>query len=477
MHREMGRKRKRITGWRLFFFTIVALTVLWLLDDRSVRAAATRGFYPPDTYCMISSWDFPRAWVALVGGDAMKRMKRDWPRPYMELELAARLGTGIRPTPPRWGLWLGKRTVFAFAPEGVGITAYPGHLLRWADALRSAIGYGPGADGIATYRDYCYAWREGYLVASPFRAYVEAALSGDSAPRLHSDSEALLTFQWEGQHRGFINLLAGAGLPVSGQLEFAATDGERPMTLPQAWPSTPVISLTARSADDLDEVWSAIDGALAGSSAYSSARAAALGVARTWGLAPPDPNWDAGADHISIALIDVDTRSAIPTPDLAFAMRYAEAVPESDPFSGILANRQAIPFEWNNCPGFMAPLLGTEWSPCVAKSPHEWIMTTRGPVMAEVAGNLADGPACAAEADITLRASWEKLGTCAEAVVSRLGADEILPRMNIDDVSADVLPKITALSKLGEIAIDGVSREGTLKFSGYLAKAAKGAGP
>jgi hypothetical protein len=97
--------------------------------------------------------------------------------------------------------------------------------------------------------------------------------------------------------------------------------------------------------------------------------------------------------------------------------------------------------------------------------------------MAEVAGNLADGPACAAEADIALRASWEKLGTCAEAVVSRLGADEILPRMNIDDVSADVLPKITALSTLGEIAIDGVAREGTLKFSGYLAKAAKGAGP
>ena len=467
----MGRKRKLITGWRLFIFTVCATLILWIADDYFVRKSAAQGFYPPDTYCMISSWDFPRAWAALNRGDAMKRMKDDWPRPYGALELGARLGTGIRPTPARWSIWLGRRTVFAFAPEGVGITAYPGHLTRWADALRSMAGWGPGEDGIGTYRDYYYAWHSGYLVASGSRAYVAAALTGESAPRLHSDSEALLTIQWEGVHRGFVNVREGKGLPVSGQVDFVASDGERPMTLPHAWPAEPVVSLTARSVDDLENAWAAVDLSLQHPTVYADARAATISLTRAWGLQAPESGWSDGADHVSIALFDVETRSPQLVPNVAFVMRYADDVPEASPFAHILANRQSAPFAWNDCPGTMTPLLGSEWSPCAAKAPHDWVLTSREPLMAEVAGNLADGPACAADVDVALRISWEKLGKWAEAIVLQLGAGEVIPQMSVDDVRADVLPKITALSKLGDVTIDGVAHGGTLKFSGYLAKA------
>ena len=116
------------------------------------------------------------------------------------------------------------------------------------------------------------------------------------------------------------------------------------------------------------------------------------------------------------------------------------------------------------------PLLGTEWSPCIARTPHDWIATSREPLMADIAGNLAEGPACAAEVDVALRASWEKIGAFAEQIVQRLAKDEIIPRMNVDDVRADILPKIKAVSKLGEVRIDGSVRGGTLKFSGHLAE-------
>lgn len=473
----MGRMRRIVTGWRVFFLACVAVLLFGVIDERHALSGTAQGFYPPQTYCMISAWDFPKAWSELLRSDALKRMAEDWPRPHKELELAVRLGTGVRPTPVRWRFWLGHRTVFAFAPEGIGITAFPGHALRWADALRRALGYVPDADGIGQYRGFFYTWRNGYLVASSSRDYVSAAKSQAGAPRLHSDSEALLTVQWEGEHPGFADLMPGAGLRVSGQVAFACADGGRPITLPQAWPSTSLVTVSARSTDDIERAWTALDSALARVDVYAALRQHILVPASLWNLHAPSPEWVQNVDHVSIALLDIEAKETMPVPVLAFAMRYADSAPEADPFSSIFQSRQKVPFEWNGNAGYMAPLLGTAISPCVARTQREWMLTTNGPAMSEVAGHLADGPACAGEVDVALRASWEKIGDALEAVVLQLGEAEALPRMNANDVRAVVLPKIKALSKLGRIALDGVAREGTLKFSGHLAKPVEGGAP
>lgn len=470
MKRRMGRIRKLVTGWRLFFLAVLGVAILWYVEARYVSSAAAKAFYPADTYCMISSWDFPKAWAAFHRSDVLQRMKKDWPRPYGDWELATRRSTGIRPDPNRWTLWMGRRTVFANAPQGVGITSYPGHLTRMADTLRRAFGYGPDEQGIATYRAYSYAWRDGYLIASKSRAYVEAALAGGDAPLLHTDSDALFTVQWEGEHRGYINFQDGPGAPISGQMEFAATEGERALTLPQAWPSSPILSVTAREPDDVAALLSAAENLISDAPIYAQLRPRIAETIAAWGLNTPREDWAAGADHVSIALLDIDADEAMPVPDLAFAVRYPDAAPETSPFAEMIVGRETLPFEWSENGGVMVPLLGSECSPCIARTPHDWIVTSREPLMRDIGGNLAEGPACAAEVDVALRASWEKLGAFAEEIVQRLAKDEVLPRMNVDDVSADIVPKITAMSKLGEIRIDGSVRGGTLKFSGNLAK-------
>lgn len=470
MKRLMGRKRRFITGWRLFFLAVAGVGILWFVEVRFVSAAPAKAFYPPNTYCMISAWDFPKAWAAFHHSDVLQRMKKDWPRPYKDWELATRISTGIRPDPNRWTLWMGRRTVFAYAPEGVGITAYPGHLMRMADTVRRAIGYVPDEKGIATYREFNYGWRDGYLVASKSRAFVEAALAGGDAPLLHTDSDALLTVQWEGAHPGYINVQNGAGAPVSGQIEFEAADGERALTLPQAWPTTPMLSVTARHPGDIGALMDAAEALVADSPVYAQFRAKLLETVKSWGLNSPRAGTAEGFDHISLAVIDVGAEQALPVPDLAVALRYPDTAPETNRFADMIAGQETLPFTWNGNSGIMIPLLGTEWSPCIARTQHDWIVTSREPVMADIAGHLAEGPACAAEVDIALRASWEKLGTFAEQLVLRLAKDEIIPRMNVDDVRADVLPKIAAVSKLGDVRIDGTVRGGTLKFSGYLAK-------
>lgn len=473
----MARKRKLVTGWRLLFAAIAACGVLWGLNEHFIRAAPARGFYPPDTYLMLSSWDFPRAWLAIDHSDVFERMEEDWPRPYRDLELQMRLVTGVRPTPERWSIWLGRRLVFACAPEGTGLTAYPGRLLRWAHALRGLVGYGPDTEGIARYRDLYYAWRDGYLIASASREYVAAALTGASAPLLHSNSDALMTLQWEGVHAGYVNIRRGDGLPVAGQLDFAVTDGARPLTLPNAWPRRPAISLTARDAGDLWEVWSALDNALARSTDYAAASSGAAKAWTAWGLQRPGLDWTTGADHLSLALLEVDTRSTLPVPGVAWAMRFSDEAPGLEPLERVFASRPFVPYQWDGNHGFMAPILGMEMSPCAVRTLHDWVLTTTEPLMAEVAGHLADGPACAAEVDVALRASWSELGKIAEGLALRLAEDELIPRMNTDDIGATVVPKIKALSMLGEIALDGVAREGTLKFSGHLAKSEEGETP
>ncbi|NUM52172.1 MAG: hypothetical protein HUU46_00880 [Candidatus Hydrogenedentes bacterium] len=467
----MARKRKLITGWRLLFFTILVCAVFLAVDDRFVRGAPARGFYPRSTYLMVSSWDFPRAWTTIDRGDVFERMKEDWPRPYRELELATRLTTGIRPTPERWNIWLGCRTVFAVAPEGVGITAYPGRLLRWADALRGAFGFGPGNNGIGQYRDVYYAWRDGYLIASPSRAYVAAACIDETAPLLHSDSDALLTIQWEGAHRGFVNLAPGDGMPISGQVEFTATDGARPITLPQSWPVEPAVSISARNIGDIARAWTALDAALARAEIYGPLRAVTAKAIAAWGVRPPAADAFESADHVSIVLLDVDNSGSVPIPRAALAARFADSAPNVQPLAEMFAERQTVPYEWKGSAGIMAPLLGMAFSPCVAETPYDWILTTNESVMADVAGNLSEGPACGADVDIALRASWEKLGAIAEALVLRAAEDGLVPRRSSEDIKADVIPRLTALSRLGGLTVDGVAREGTLKFSGYLAKA------
>ncbi len=470
MKRFMGRKRKLITGWRLFPLAVLAVAVLWFVEDRFVSSAPAKAFYPSDTYCMVSSWDLPKAWAAFHRSDVLQRMKKDWPRPYKDWELATRLSTGIRPDPNRWTLWMGRRTVFAYAPEGVGITSFPGHLTRLADALRRTLGYRPDDKGISIYREYSYAWRDGYLIASTSRSFVEAALVGGDGPLLHSDSDALFTVQWEGAHPGYINVQNGPGVPVSGQIALGAADGERALTLPQAWPSTPMLSVTAREPDDIAALLSAVENLVEDAPIYAQLRTRIAGTLTAWDLNTPHEDWAAGVDHVSIALLDMDADATMPVPDLAFVLRYPDAAPERSPYAEMTEGRETLPFTWNGNSGMTMPLLGTEWSPCIARTPHDWIVTSREPLMADIAGNLAEGPACAAEVDVALRASWEKIGAFAEQIAQRLAKDEIIPRMNVDDVRADILPKIKAVSKLGEVRIDGSVRGGTLKFSGHLAE-------
>jgi len=173
-------------------------------------------------------------------------------------------------------------------------------------------------------------------------------------------------------------------------------------------------------------------------------------------------------------LMHVDTDETIPVPSVGLALRYVDAVPEANPFQFLVGGRQVLPYDWSGCTGVMMPLLGPGISPSFARCLHDWLALSNEPLMARTAGKLADGPACSADVDLAIRLSWKKAGEAAEPVALSLGDLEVLSRMGQNDVRADVIPKIKALATLGELSIDGVARNGTLKFSGNLAQAPEG---
>lgn len=471
----MIRVRRILTGWRLFIIALVLFAALLLANDYKAVSAPLRGFYPSDTTFLIATWDAPRAWREIEGSDVFMRMRKDWPRPHADLELAARLRTGVRPTPVRIRVWLGRRAVVALAPEGVGVTAYPGFFLRMGDRVRRILGHGPDADGISSFRSLHYAWRDGYLIASQSREFVVRALEDTDSPRLRADENALLTLQWAGEYEGFVHLRRGAGLPINGQLRFAATDGTAPLTLPNAWPNHPAATLSCRDLRDAQKLWTVVASAATDLSWAREPLDTATALLRAWNIQVP-PDWDSGAEQVSLALFGM-VDGAVPVPECAMAMRFADPAPDTASLTGLVPAFPSIAYTWNGAPGALFPLLGADLSPCVARTERDWLVATREPVMAAIAGGMAAGPACRPDVDVAVRVSWEQLAAIAESVAPLAGEYELFPRIGKADVQARVTPKLNALSALGELSVDGVVRETTLSFTGYLARPIEGTIP
>lgn len=456
-------------GWRLPLATLLALILLAAADEWFVESAPYHGYYPGNAYWAISSSQFPSNWRRIESSDVYGRLVEEWPRPQNEIELAIRLGAGVRPTPVRWRLWMGSRFVVAQSPEGIGVSTYPGFLLRVLDGLRSTV-LGRGPDGIAQWGAYYYSWRDGFLIVSRSREYVISSLGERGANQLRSRSDGNLTFQWFGENEGFMRLLPGDDMPVEGQVRISVADGTTPITLANAWPGNPVFAITVRTGEDVTQISRVLDAAASGLPIWDKLKRGGSVLWRSWNLGTLPANWDAPADQLSLALLNVDVQSDLPLPDLAFVMRGSGARVIQHPMLTLAGGRATVPYEWAGEPGVAVPLLGPALMPCFGQSGRDWIATVNESTMASLAGAMSAGPACPPDVDIAVRLSWERAGKIAESIVEKAGALELIPGVNVSDVQRDVGPKLRALSQLGEAALEGHARGNWVHFSGYLTR-------
>ncbi|MBX7257477.1 MAG: hypothetical protein K1Y02_14025 [Candidatus Hydrogenedentes bacterium] len=430
------------------------------------RSAPLQPIHPGNTLWSFSTADFPAYWTSLEQSDLMKRLAADWPRPQAAAELSARLSTGIRPTPTRWKLWLGYRLAVSQTPDGIGISAYPGWLLRFVDNLSIFLLRKRDAEGIAQYKDWYYTWREGFLIASTSRAYVVSCKTHPDPTPLQCRADGAPVFEWTGSSEGQIRFLPGDGFPIEGSIKVPVSDGATPITLSRAYPQPPALCITARDTATLQSMGAILANTLKRFDAWNWTTQFASTYARQSGISTDLFSFPTGAEQVSLALVSIDTSHTLPVPMFAVAARGSGAtqiLPTDVPVPA-----PSVSYEWNGFLGNMVPLLGSQMSLYTCVANDDFLMANSEPIMSDLAGRLALGPAENGDVDVVISADWKMMAKVLTSLAQFAGEYELLPRLNADDVRYTVLPKFTGLSKLGTMTLSGRSNKGRIDFTGLL---------
>lgn len=470
-----GPRRQRaatfLRRWGPFCLAAI-LVVLFVWSDRRIKASALgAGYCPESATCIVAAEDFGRFLSGVAASDALYRLKEEWPRPLASVELALRKQTGIRPTPARWRLWLGYRLVAAHAQEGTGICVYPGLLLRILGPVHRFL-TGTPEEEVSVFGNLFYGWRDGFLVASSSRKYVEATLRAGPLDVEASRRSDELLIHWRGPREGVLRVQGRDHLPLDGWVKLGITPRTEPLTLVDVWPRPPTMSITATKWSDIRTVLDVIDEAAGRWENWHKLKGSAVRFVERWNLGPLPENWDADVDHCSLALTGIDVSETLPVPEVAFVMRSTGAIGSTHPLHPLAATLAIIPYEWQGVEGELAPILGEKASLCLGRYGNDWLATSQEPLMRELSGNLHESVPVAA--DIVLRADWRQIGETMERLLEKAGSLELVPRKHKEEVDADLAPMARGIACLGLLELTGRIREGRLVFNGCLARPLSG---
>ena len=234
---EVGsiRRRRSRHRRRLSFALAASIAVALLAADSYLKNSAHLGYYPAEAAWVAYTNELGGFWKALEATDLDARLGGAGHYPLQQWELDTRLSVGIRPTPGRWSVWFGQSFVLAGGEGGIAVCLRPGLLLRAADFAGRALGTVSESGGVSRYGDWAFAWRDGYLLASPSASVVEALReSGAIIERDALSENGAAGFRWRAGRDGEIVLTPEDGLPVRGWIAALAADSDsgRPAGLP-----------------------------------------------------------------------------------------------------------------------------------------------------------------------------------------------------------------------------------------------------
>jgi hypothetical protein len=347
----------------------------------------------------------------------------------------------------------------------------PGLLLRAAHALAGQ----PvaGEEKLFQYGGLFYAWREGFVIFSPFAAYVHRCLAVEKNEILTLSDELdihtvyTLCYTKQGDQVLFNgSIQATKDLPFEGVVlsTGAQTQTEHPpLTLSDAWPNRPLISMTFRRSREWDNI---VDRSFDGDFLPESLRGPMLAVLDRWsggGALLEDRNFPEG--EYSLALTAVDTESFIPLPEMALIMRSDADTGGKHPF-GFLLDGEGMAYEWDGLAGQTRPWLGEKLTMALAGEGKLWYLSSRETLMPQILGRLEEG--VPVQADMVLCMDWRKSSDLARSLLRQAGLAELIPHMNRFDVEDQLLPFATALSNLKQLSMLVREDDGFWEVEGYL---------
>jgi hypothetical protein len=459
---SLARRFRVARPWLILGVAVILLALAVVSDNLFRGTPASGGYCPESASCILTAPD-PAAMLRALGrldlaGDS------GGGSPAGDLQLAVRKAAGVRPTASRWRLWAGRGIVLALADEGAGACVRPGMLVRAADAWLRLTGAVRVQEGIREREGMYYAWRDGFLVISPSRAYVLASLSAPPLPVKDAADSQALYLRWTGPHKGELTLKAAEGLPVSGRMQVALSERSEPLTLPHAWPEPPLIHITATSWSDLQAITDAALGSWEGWRRLGEGVTGWIARAR---IQPPIHQWQQTFGECSLALTGIDTSRPVPVPEAVLVMRSPRMLSGRHPLRGMTVGLPIVPYSWEGQPGSISPLLGEKFSLCLGRHGRDWLAASRASALGGVAGRLGEGSPVSA--DVLLQAHWPRLATTLETLLREAAKGEMLPGWNHDDVTRQAVPLLQRLARQGGLHIEGQAGGPWLVFSGQLA--------
>ena len=458
----------------------MAVAAVWIAAriDQGLKRAPHLGFCPPQSQWTAVCEDGPAFWTQLKEQSPVNHSLPHLSAWMERVEAGVWEATGVRPTLSRWRFWLGPQSL-ASGYDGVwGVCVRPGIAMRcllWFREWRSS----ETREDVPRYGRFFYAWRDGFLLASPSAEYVRAALTAApvslAAPRSAKALKAV--FRWPGRRvltmqKAECTLWAEPGLYVEGKaMAEMAFSGGGMLTLPDAWDTRPALSVTGISPGEVRVflTWCVeVLGGLPRASSLMEAGFPALPsvVAQLWHAIE-----QAGAGETSVYLSKVDAGYVPPIPVFGMAV-VAQASPPMEEVLGPLLGEEAFPYAWDGRDGWRMPLWGAAFAPCFAEDGARWLVTSQEPGMADLAARL--GPGQRLDADLALRVDWEAMAGAATETLRFMTANEMAMEMNGEDYRRDWRPVLEALAEWGECRVNARAWGGWIQFEGYLARSGEG---
>lgn len=458
-------KRRIARGWWWLAAAFTAYLVLGVLDQE-LKYPPHPGYVPAEAAWVAAAPDFPHAWTAAYVAPWCESVREEAFRHLHAAELAVRKATGIRPTPARWRVWMGPNIWVGIKDRAWGLCVRPGLLMRAAHFVHRVFSRENGSGSIYVFGDFHYAWRNGFLIASPSIQYVREALS--APPCVIRGAETAMdgvTVGWKGSLPGWALLRPDTPQVQGAFFVPARVDGEG-LELGCEWPEPPLFSVAAQaSLPILLPLWEAIRDPIAASDAI----ACLPPLPELWDLTGLPPVSLDGVQETAIAVYLDDTNPGWPVPEIAAAFKTSSPPPAGrHPLASLLEEDEGMTYAWGDRTGWILPLWGEVFTLCAAASGPYWLAASRESRMARVVvgptRDIAPGRVA------TVQADWAKISGAVQAILRRAATLGLIPRRNARDVESELIPLARIPEQWGKLRIDLYGAGAELRFKGDIAR-------
>ncbi len=471
----MHASRRRVPRRVLAALLAGVIAALIAVDHRQ-KQTESPGFIPEGAtwYCYVADW--PTCWTQLAENNLWHETRPQLLPAMRTAELRVFRAAGVRPTPRRFRLYLGRSLLVASTGDAYGICVKPGVFVRTALALKRLVTRSASNDVLESGSVFL-AMRDGFLIASESRHFVDAALRGGAlvlAQRARPNSCQFVVLNPDGQPpRLQLSLDPAPGLPVNGLLRTDLPTTGCGYSLDAVPPIPAIAFMSCGSFQHLGACARALIAMAPHLTALEPMRlfiAAAsdaflqplIGGLSDWASIPDRP--------LSVMWTGLQTESVLPVP--AVGLRATRLTGDSlHPLAPMLEAADAMPHEWDSASGSLAPWLGAAMTICLAQDQALWLAASTEPLMAQLASAPPPSPD-SNQHQLLLEIDWTKAAEALRGAAAQWSTLELAPQAGRAATYqqtagwADALQNLRATRVYGSFVPEGFQFEGILNDSG-----------